>query len=398
MGAHTNYARKLLLSAAVPAVMLTANAAQAQEACRWSYGDETVVEYNNREEIKNPTGGYILTPRYNPECLGSSAGGGQLGLAATGKAGLNVTNQIANQAIDPLLGGGGAGGGGAPGYTATPISMFMISGINKVSHDGFDTTMSGASFGRTPEYDQLDTGFTFGVRLDGSKAVGLAPNTLTFGLFGNYTKSDIDLGAVPGYAKSGQVDVDSWSVGGYALVTDGWKYGMVTVSGTFGSPEREDFVYGSNADFNTTAVATSANLGMLVPLGSAKIDLRGAVTYVTVSGDDHTDSIGIRYTNAKLEDVTGSLSARLFGLIRTENGVLRPFVQGGVNQRFHYKSTITVEDTPFTFDDGDTTVFARAGVDFDLSRSTQAYVSVRGEQGEDVQAIAGQIGVTIKLD
>lgn len=389
--------RKLALWTAASALLLSANTAYAAESC--SYRPPIEIDNGNGDEVFNElplatTAKGEVPSHFSMECLGQGGGTGQIGLAVTGNVGGNIVSQIGNQAIESNA----AIGGGAPGYNATPISMFLISGVNKLSHDGYGMTMGGTPFGRTAEYDELDAGFTFGLRLDGSKSLGLAPNTLTFGVFGNYTRTDIDLGAMAGYPKSGKVDVDSWSVGGYGLLTDGWKYGMVTVSGTFGSPNTEDFVYGSTSEFKTVGISTSAATGVLIPVGGAKLDLRGGLTYITVSGDDHTDSLGLHYTDAKLEDLSGSVSARLFGVMRTDGGVLRPFVQGGLNQRFHYKSEVSVEGTPFTFNDGDTTLFARAGVDFDLSRSTQAYISVRGDQGEDVQAISGQVGMTIKLD
>jgi outer membrane autotransporter protein len=84
--------------------------------------------------------------------------------------------------------------------------------------------------------------------------------------------------------------------------------------------------------------------------------------------------------------------------MKTESGSFRPFIQGGLSQRFHYSNEVDVEGVTFDFEDDDTTVFARAGVDFDIDRSLQAYVSVRGDANESLEAIAAQVGLTFKLD
>jgi outer membrane autotransporter protein len=77
---------------------------------------------------------------------------------------------------------------------------------------------------------------------------------------------------------------------------------------------------------------------------------------------------------------------------------IRPFVQSGLTHRFSYENELTIDGEDFAFDDDDTSVFARAGFDFDLGKSTQAYLAVRGDASEDFQAIAAQVGVTFRLD
>ena len=126
--------------------------------------------------------------------------------------------------------------------------------------------------------------------------------------------------------------------------------------------------------------------------------MRGGLNYLHASGDDYTDSIGSHYTDAHMEEFSGSVSARLFSVVRVEAFYVRPFVQGGLNQRFHYENEITIDNATFRFNDADTSVFARAGIDFDVDKSIQAYLSVRGDASEDMRAIAAQVGFTIKLD
>ena len=180
------------------------------------------------------------------------------------------------------------------------------------------------------------------------------------------------------------------------MVTDGRYYGLVTVTGTFGSPEAENALLPATAETNTFGFAASAMSGVLVPVGGAKLDLRGGLNYLHASSDDFTDSVGSRFTDARMEEFSGTLSARLFSVVRVDEYNVRPFVQGGVNHRFHYENEITVDNATFAFDDADTSIFGRVGIDFDVDKNIQGYLAVRGDASEDFTAIAAQVGVTFR--
>ena len=312
----------------------------------------------------------------------------------------DVVTNVLDVAIEPetaaVLGPFGAS---SPGSAS---SMFMVSGYKHLSHDGYSVASSfGEAIGKGPEFKEDNVGLTLGTRFDGSSVLGTEKGTVTFGVLGNYTHTDIDVGAapnVPGQFKSGSVSIDSWSAGGYGMVTDGQRYGLITVTGTFGSPETERAFVPATAEYNTFGFAASAMSGVLVPVGGAKLDLRGGLNYLRASSDDYSDSAGSRYTDARMEEFSGSLSARLFGVVRTEDFSVRPFVQGGVNYRFLYENEITIDNATFAFDDADTSIFGRVGFDFDVDKAVQAYVAVRGDASEDFTAIAAQVGVTFKLD
>jgi hypothetical protein len=312
----------------------------------------------------------------------------------------DVASSVLDVALEPeataTLGPFGAS---SPGSAS---SMFMVSGYKHLAHDGYSVASSfGPASGKGPEFEEDNYGLTIGTRFDGSEVFGAQKGSVTFGVLANYTHTDIDVGAVapdlPGNFKSGSVSIDSWSVGGYGMVTDGTRYGLVTVTGTFGSPETDNAI-GARADYGTFGFAASAMSGVLVPVGNAKLDLRGGLNYIHASSDDYTDSIGSSYTDARMEEFSGSLSARLFGVMRVDEYNVRPFLQGGVNYRFHYENEITIDNAKFAFDDADTSVFGRAGIDFDVDKAVQAYLAVRGDASEDVTAIAAQVGVTFKLD
>jgi hypothetical protein len=322
-----------------------------------------------------------------------------------------ISGQVAGLALDLGLAdvkGGGPGGGlvtapltaGAPGQE---LSLFAVSGVTKLSHDGYQVSASlpGGS-GRTPEFDETDVGLTIGLRWDASQHFGLGRDSLTFGVIANYTHTDIDLGTndvlSQFFDKTGSADIDSWSVGAFSLLTDGRKYGLLTVTGTFGTPSTQNFVLGSTADYDTAGVAVSAMSGLLIPMGETILDLRGGFTFIRAGADDYADSAGVRFTDAELEEISGTVSARLFRVVKLEDGAFRPFIQGGLTQRLHYRNEVEVEGVNFSFDDADTSVFARAGVDFNVDRFLQAYVAVRGDASESVEAVSAQVGLTFRLD
>lgn len=324
---------------------------------------------------------------------------GNVGSIATGLT-QDVTTNVLDIALEPDA--AAALGPVSTGPLGASSSAFMVSGYKHLSHDGFSVSSNfGPASGKGPEFDQDEFGLTLGTRFDGAALFGTEKGVVTLGVLGNYTHSDIDVGAAPnapGNFKSGSVSIDSWSVGGYGLVTDGTRYGLVTVSGTFGSPETDNALLSSSADYNTFGFAASAIGGVLIPMGGAKLDLRGGLNYVHASSDDYTDSIGSHYTDARMEELSGTLSARLFTTMRFADYSVRPFVQGGINQRFSYENEITIDNAKFSFDDADTSVFGRAGIDFDVDRAVQAYLAVRGDASEDFSSIAAQVGFTLKLD
>ncbi|MGF1619989.1 MAG: autotransporter outer membrane beta-barrel domain-containing protein [Rhodomicrobiaceae bacterium] len=281
-------------------------------------------------------------------------------------------------------------------------SPFMISGYKHREHDGFSVVSSAPlSSGKTPGFEENHYGLTLGTRFDGSALFDAPARSVTLGVLANYTHTEIDVDAPAALplSKGGSAEVDSWSAGAYGLVTDGRRYGLLTVTGTYGSPETDNAVLPATAEFNNFGLATSAMTGILLSAGqNAKVDLRGGLTYVNATSDDYSDSNGISFTDARMEEFSGSVSARLFGVVQTEGYTLRPFVQTGLTHRFHYENELNVDGESFSFDEADSSIFARAGLDFNVDASTQAYLAIRGDASEDYRSVEGQVGVTFKLD
>jgi len=288
--------------------------------------------------------------------------------------------------------------------TVSPSVMtFGISGVSRTFHDGF-AVKSPPATGRTPEFDSLDAGITLGMRFDASKALNLPTDALTIGLFGNYTNSDIDFDSNAvlrkfGFRNAGDASLNSGSGGGYTLLTNGRIYGLALASGEFGSASVDDAILNSHSDFDTTGFASSVIGGVLLPAGPAtKLDLRAGLNYLAARADNHIDSAQIRYSDGKVDESSGSLSLRLFAVWNRGQMIVRPFVQGGVDYRFHYENEIKVENVKFSFDEGRTTLFGRVGMDFHIGNRLQAYVAFRADHNDDFDTIAGQAGLTFKLN
>jgi len=286
--------------------------------------------------------------------------------------------------------------------TVSPsVTAFGISGVSHTSHDGF--VIESPTAGRTLGFDSLDVGITLGVRVDASKAVNLPTDTLTLGLFGNYTNSDIDVDSNAelrklGFANAGDATLNSGSGGGYVLLTNGKIYGLALASGEFGEAKVANGTLNSS-ELDTSGFASSIFGGVVLPAGGlTKIDLRGGLNYLTARAEDHVGFGDLRFSDGKIDQFSGTLSARLFAAWNYGRTVVRPFIQGGVDYRFHYENEIDIETVNFSFDEGRTTLFGRVGIDLDIGDRSQVYLAFRADHNDDFDTVAGQAGLTIKLN
>jgi len=408
-------------------VLLTAGSAWAQESISTAYyvksSDNTCIELekneHNEKSVLSITDGELNTSNQNlkssprqsvkdcSEIVDETVGETEHQLKATlgqvaataGSIASSLNSDLISAALDGNI---EPGSGGLSPTTAAAsgsvASQFMVSGYKWRSHDGFAVS-SASGTSTTPGFDEDNYGLTVGTRFDGSSLFDAPPSSVTLGVLANYTHTEIEVDAPSGGTKGGSAEVDSWSAGAYGLVTDGRRYGLFSVTGTYGSPETSNDVVPASAEFNNFGVSASALTGILLSAGATtKLDLRGGLTFTHATSDDYTDSASVSYTNGHMEAFSGSVSARLFSIVQADGYNLRPFVQTGLSHRFHYENELDVDGETFAFDEADTSVFARAGVDFSLSDSTQAYLAVRGEASEDYESIAGQVGITFKLD
>ncbi len=340
----------------------------------------------------------------------------------------NTANQAllspVQQILDNLLGGGSAAsssstdgpsganaGGGVPGMAALPLSnLWMWNAMT------FGTSSHGGYQFRAGSGDNLITGTTLEVRTnersempgilwDASTLAGLRPGTLHFGVNAGIAESDLDVRANSvlrslGLTQAGAGHLKSWSAGGFALLTTRAWYTGAAAGGSWGRAETDNFVTGARSDYDGSSFTSSLFAGTILPITAddVRLDLRATLGYQRTVGEAHSDTAGITYSDHTVETFDGSLSARLFGVVRLPSFTLRPYAQAGVVHRFHYLNELQIQGVDFSFDDADTSVFFAGGLDFDINSTLQLSAGVRHDHSPDYDSLTGRIGVLLKLN
>jgi hypothetical protein len=234
--------------------------------------------------------------------------------------------------------------------------------------------------------------------------VGLKRGSLHFGLIGGLAESDLEVEGDAflkelGVTDAGSARWRSWSVGGFGLLTTRSWYAGTAVGGSWGSSESENYVVGAACNYDVSSYTSAFFLGTIVPVTDAvRVDLRGTLGYQRTVGDAHEDTLGIAYGDHVVETANGSLSARLFGVIREANVTVRPYLQGGLAHRFHYENALDIAGVGFTFSDADTSLFAAGGLDFEIDRTLQLSIGVRQDHSPDFDSYTGRIGLLININ
>jgi hypothetical protein len=275
------------------------------------------------------------------------------------------------------------------------LSVFTVSGVTRLQHDGLTVSTPGDTF-QGPAFTAWTYGLTAGVRWDGSRAFGLSPDTLLFGGFGHYATTDLNI-EDGDRREDGSGSIKGYSVGGYTLLNmqpfyvlgifnHGWSHAEIsTPGGVELAPEGSGYLL-------------SANAGALVAVGAnVKLDLRVGVDLSRATVDDYRDSTGLAYTGGLISESTGSASAKLFSQHQLGAVSIRPFAQAGVSQRFDQRNEVEIDGAPFSFTDAEFSVFGRVGIDIDAG-GFQSYLAFRGERSADRVVLGAQVGITIKLD
>lgn len=340
----------------------------------------------------------------------------------------NTANQAllgpVQQILDNLTGGSGgatasssdgpsgsSAGGGTSGMAALPLSNLWM--WNAVT---FGTSNHGGYQFRAGSGDNVVTGTTLEMRTsqrsempgllwDASTLAGLRPGTLHFGVNGGIAESDLDVRGNSalrslGITQAGTGNLKSWSAGGFALLTTRAWYTGAAAGGSWGRAETENYVTGARSDYDGSSFTSALFAGTIVPVMSddVRLDLRVTLGYQRTVGEAHNDTVGITYSDHTVETFDGSLSARLFGVVRLPSLTLRPYVQAGVVHRFHYLNELQIQGIDFSFDDADTSVFFASGLDFDISSRLQLSAGVRHDRSPDYDSLAGRLGVLLKLN
>jgi hypothetical protein len=362
--------RTLRLSAGVAAMLVASSGAAFAQS----------IEYNPDRPNEFPSYRYGAQHRtVVPQALS--------GVINSGNSNLMDDIVSAAQAVSPASGGVLA--------TTTP---FMISGISKTEHDGFGVK-SPFGNGSAPGFDATSYGFTPALRWDASGLFGLPKGKVAMGVFGNYTHSDIDIKTSDILGLATKLKADNWSAGGFAMATTGRIYVSGVVMGSFGTADAVGQLLDTSHKIDTSGFSSAVTAGMLIPVsGNAKLDLSARLNYLDSTTDNFRDHLNYSYTDSRVAGLDGTLAAKLFTVIPDQSQTWRPFIQGGVTQRFWNTNEIKLEGYNFSFTDDNTTFFGRGGVDLELGRSLQGFVAVRGDLNSDVSVVSGQAGLTWKLN
>jgi outer membrane autotransporter protein len=275
------------------------------------------------------------------------------------------------------------------------------------SHGGFQYKAQygdSVTTGSTPPIRSSDRAELPGLIWDATSEAGLKSGTLHIGLVGGAAESDLDIEGDAtlkefGVTDAGWASLRSWSVGTFALLTARSWYAGTAVGGSWGSSESENSVVGTASKYDVSSLTSSLFVGAIVPIADlVRVDMRGTLGYQRTVGEAHEDSIGIDYSDHVIDTANGSLSARLFGVIRDGNVTARPYLQGGVAHRFHYENELQIADVDFSFSDADTSVFAAGGIDFEMKRAFQLSIGVRQDHSDDFDSLSGRVGLLINID
>jgi outer membrane autotransporter protein len=140
-------------------------------------------------------------------------------------------------------------------------------------------------------------------------------------------------------------------------------------------------------------------VGSIVPLTeTVRFDLRGTLAYQRTVGEAHADSLGIVYGDHVIEAADAILAARLLGVYQSGDWTIRPFLQAGVTHHLRYNNQLEISDVAFRLHEADTSVFAAAGLDFEINKALQLSVGLRQDYSDDYESVTGRLGFSARLN
>jgi hypothetical protein len=287
---------------------------------------------------------------------------------------------------------------------ASSISAWNGLSVGHTDHDGFQVSGGGAGCASSTPFQTLQRTQLPGVVLDASSAFGLKQGTLHLGFSGG--RSEVDTRFRPGAAlrdagvtQGGATRLTSWSVNAFSLLTkDNWYAGSA-VGGTWGRTETQNVALAAAADYDTSGMVVAGFVGSIVPLTeTVRFDLRGTLAYQRTVGEAHADSLGIVYGDHVIEAADAILAARLLGVYQSGDWTIRPFLQAGVTHHLRYNNQLEISDVAFRLHEADTSVFAAAGLDFEINKALQLSVGLRQDYSDDYESVTGRLGFSARLN
>ncbi|NJO32550.1 MAG: hypothetical protein HC869_04850 [Rhodospirillales bacterium] len=277
--------------------------------------------------------------------------------------------------------------------------------VGRTDHDGYQLNdRDGNACGASLPFQTLERAQLPGVLWDASSAFGLKKGTLHMGLSGGAAATDTQVKANAalrdsGIGRAGTTRLQSWSVGGFSLLTTDKWYAGSAFGGSWGHTESQNFVLGSDSDYDTSTFVAAGFVGSIVPLtDTLRLDVRGTLSYQRTVGDAHVDSLGVVYGDHVISAADAVLSGRLFGVFRQDGLTIRPFIQGGIAHHLSYGNNLEIDGIAYTLQEADTTIFAATGLDFEIDRTLQLSVGVRRDHSSDSDGVTGRFGFSLRLN
>jgi autotransporter family porin len=251
-----------------------------------------------------------------------------------------------------------------------------------------------------PSIDGDLHGIQAGVDLLGTETAGGQRDVA--GLFFGYANLDADIkGQALGWndLKTGKLDLDATSVGGYwtHIGPSGWYVDGVVMGTWFGGDSRS--TRGVGIDIGGSAVTVSLEGGLPIPLSESwSIEPQAQLIWQHLSLDDQSD----RYSSVVFDDddgVTGRIGARLQGSYQLGQGMLRPYLKANLWHAFNGTDDVTFGIDPIKTEQGGTSLELGGGVTYDFTRSLSAFATASDTfdiDGSHLQTVAGNVGVRLK--
>ncbi len=290
-------------------------------------------------------------------------------------------------------------------FPTADISTWNAVAINRTDHDGYRVGgENGVSCGSTLPFQTTERTHLPGVLWDASSAFGFKKGTFHMGFSGGATDSDTQVKASAalrdaGIAQAGSNRMRAWSVSGFSLLTmDKWYAGSAFGS-AWGRTESQNFILGSDSDYETSTFVAAGFFGTIVPLtDTVRFDMRGTLSYQRTVGEAHVDSLGLVYGDHTIAAADAMLSARLFGVFRHDGMTIRPFIQAGITHHLSYGNQLEIDGVAFAMREADTTIFTATGLDFEIDRTLQLSVGVRHDHSPDAESVTGRFGLSLRLN
>ncbi len=351
-----------------------------------------------------------LSSLYNYEMIGDPAGGLTLRASPVGTTGdplspvnttilstsLNQLNDITDANIADAFGLTTASGGGAAaaGNGGIPFGIFSTGQLARSHYDGFRVVGTGQS---TPNYSSTEMSMAASLDWNASEYFGFDQQYgLNIGVFGGYASSDVDLGSFLSFASAGSAINRSGLFGGYTLFRKERSYLVFSAIGLLGNTDvTNGLLNNSTGSYNTQGAAVTLSAGHIFSLtDTVRFDLRGGVLAARFTGDDFTDSIGVKYGKSEVSFGGLKFEPGIYMDHKLDNGMsISPYLRAEFQQLLGYKNKSGIGGVNYEFDTATFSAALSGGANLQINPTTTLSSEVKVKASADSRSIAGKLGI-----